>query len=98
MRKLGTVLILTALVAGLSACGHHQKYHETDLQDPKSFMAHFPDMDTDGDDLVSAAEFKTYFPDADDNVYKALDLNADGSVDHDEWHEFKLAHGLETHE
>ena len=98
MRKSVTVLFLTALVAVLTACGHHQKYHQTDLQDPQRFMAHFPDMDADGDGLVSGREFKTYFPDADDNVFKALDLNADGSVDHDEWHEFKSAHGLETHD
>jgi hypothetical protein len=31
-------------------------------------------------------------------VYAALDLNKDGFVDHDEWHEFKQAHGLKHKE
>ena len=57
-------------------------------------FAHFPDLDIDGDDRVNWAEFKKRFPEAEQKVYEALDLNGDGSVDHDEWHEFKAAHGL----
>jgi hypothetical protein len=72
-----------------------QSYHETDLPDPKTFNAHFPDMDTSGDELVSWPEFKAYFPQAEPKVFEALDLNKDKVVDHDEWHEFKAAHGLE---
>jgi hypothetical protein len=28
----------------------------------------------------------------------ALDLNDDAAIDHDEWHEFKEAHGMKDHE
>ena len=71
-----------------------QSYHDTTLPDPKGFNAHFPDMDTSGDELVSWQEFKAYFPQAEPKVFEALDLNKDKMIDHDEWHEFKAAHGL----
>ena len=32
------------------------------------------------------------FPDTTAQVFKALDLDGDGIVDHDEWHDFKEAH------
>jgi len=51
-------------------------------------------MDADGDDLVNREEFKAYFPKAEPKAFDVIDLNQDGSVDHDEWHEFKEAHGL----
>ena len=35
---------------------------------------------------------------SEEKVYKALDLDNDGSVDYDEWHEFKEAHGLKHKE
>ena len=75
-------------------CISKQRYHETELPDPKSFNAHFPDLDTSGDDFVSWQEFKDYFPQAELEVFRALDLNGDELVDHDEWHKFKEAHGL----
>jgi len=28
-------------------------------------------------------------------VFSAIDINKDGYIDHDEWHKFKEAHGLE---
>jgi hypothetical protein len=27
-------------------------------------------------------------------VFASIDLNKDGAVDHDEWHDFKAAYGL----
>ena len=98
MKKIPSVLMVICLVAVVAACGHQKMYHDMELQDPKNFNAHFPDLDSDGDDLVSWAEFKSYFPDADKNVFKALDLNGDASVDHEEWHAFKAAHKLEHYE
>jgi hypothetical protein len=88
------LIVLTAAALGLVGCAKHGRFHEQSLPDPASYNAHFGDMDTDGDDMVSWEEFKTYFPSAERNVYDALDLNQDGGVDHDEWHAFKEAHGL----
>jgi hypothetical protein len=51
-------------------------------------------MDSDGNDLVDWTEFEKYFPQAEPSVFKAIDLNGDGNIDHDEWHQFKEAHGL----
>ena len=68
------------------------------MPDPESYNAHFGDIDTDGDELVSREEFDAYFENAEPKVYNALDIDQDGSVDHDEWHEFKEAHGLKHHE
>jgi hypothetical protein len=55
-------------------------------------------MDTNGDDLVSWEEFESYFENTEQKVFDAVDMNQDGSIDHDEWHAFKAAHGLKHHE
>ena len=68
------------------------------MPDPKSFNAHFGDMDTGGDDLVNWEEFKAFFPQAVPEVFQAIDLNGDKLLDHDEWHAFKDAHGLREHD
>lgn len=75
---------------------HGKKYHSKTPGNPSKFNAHFPDIDTDGDDKVTLEEFKAYFPgEANlENVFKSIDLDGKGSLDHDEWHEFKAAHGL----
>ena len=92
-------LLAVALITILSiGCADKTYHHGRPMPDPASFNAHFGDMDTDNDELVSWEEFQAYFPDANKHVYKALDLNQDGAVDHDEWHEFKEAHGLKHHE
>ena len=93
------LMILSALLLITTAvnCSGHKRYHKTALSDPSAYAAHFPDIDASGDDLVSAEEFKAYFPESDPHVYEALDLNKDGAMDHDEWHEFKEAHGLKEH-
>lgn len=87
----GTVLVLAII---LVACSSSKSYHKDKLPDPSAYQAHFPDLDTNGDELVNWSEFKQYFPDTNDQVFKALDLNKDNGVDHDEWHAFKAAHGL----
>ncbi len=89
------VMILIMAVAG---CAKDNRYHKSALPDPASFKAHFGDMDLDGDDLVNWEEFKSYFPQATPDIFKALDGNEDSQVDHDEWHEFKEAHGMRDHD
>ena len=84
-------LVLLTLAVG---CSSGKKYHGSAMPDPQSFNAHFGDMDTDGDDLVSWDEFSANFQHAEEKVFNAIDLNQDGKIDHDEWHEFKAAHGL----
>lgn len=97
MKKNMPVLFL-AVFGLLIACAGKPTYHETSMPDPKAFNAHFGDMDTDGDDLVSWDEFKAHFPDAVPAVFEAIDINKDKVLDHDEWHGFKEAHGLKKHE
>jgi hypothetical protein len=82
----------------VSGCASESRHHKTSLPDPASFNAHFGDMDTDGDDYVSWKEFKSYFSQATPDIFKTLDLNDDSKVDHDEWHEFKEAHGMRHHD
>ena len=98
MKKMVFFLSLVFVIGMLSGCAQQTRHHKEDLPDPKGFNAHFPDMDSDGDDLVSWAEFQNYFPQAVPEVFKAVDLNGDGNIDHDEWHQFKEAHGLEHKE
>ena len=75
---------------------HKQKYHTKDLPDPSKFNARFPDMDSNNNNLVTFEEFKSKFPDASENkdVFKAIDLDGNGALTHEEWNEFKTAHGL----
>lgn len=91
------LLLSLALVIGLMSGCASDRYHKEALPDPQGFNAHFGDMDLDGNELVNRTEFKDQFPQANENVFKAIDLNGDGYIDHEEWHEFKEAHGL-THE
>jgi hypothetical protein len=98
MKKFVFFLSLILVVSMLSGCASQSKYHKGDLPDPKGFNAHFSDMDSDGDDLVSRTEFQDHFPQAGPEAFKATDLNGDENIDHDEWHQFKKAHGLEHKE
>lgn len=83
------------LLAGMFiGCSAPKRYHQKPLGDPSGYKAHFPDMDSNGNNLVSWEEFRAHFPKTNRDVYAALDLNKDGAVDHDEWHQFKEAHGL----
>lgn len=89
------LVILTALTVGCSA---GNKFHKTAMPEPKSFNAHFGDMDADENDLVDWKEFEAFFPNAQPEIFKELDLNGDEGVDHDEWHQFKQAHGMKHKE
>jgi hypothetical protein len=64
------------------------------IPDAKSYNAHFGDMDPNHDGKVNWAEFKAFFPKSDEKAFAAIDLNQDGAIDHDEWHDFKAAHDL----
>jgi hypothetical protein len=68
------------------------------MPDPQTFNAHFGDMDANGDGLLTWEEFAEYFQNAEEKVFNAVDLNQNGNIDHDEWHEFKEAHGLKQHD
>lgn len=87
-------MLSLAAVALSFACSGKNVYHKTAMPDPQSFNAHFGDMDSDGNSLVNWVEFKAWFPHAEQKVFNAIDLNTDKSLDHDEWHKFKAAHGL----
>jgi len=95
MKKWLALLILTAM--GISAVAHAASppTKETyNIPDATSYNAHFGNMDPSKDGKVSWPEFKAYFPKADEKAFAAIDLNKDGVIDHDEWHDFKAAYGL----
>lgn len=94
MKRLLLLTIPIIFVMLAVGCSSGKKHHSSAMPDPKSFNAHFGDMDADGDDLVSWEEFSANFQNAEHKVFKAIDLNQDGNIDHDEWHKFKEAHEL----
>jgi len=98
MKNTYSIIFVMIMMMAVVGCAQDKKYHKSELPDPVSFNAHFGDMDIDGDDLVNWEEFKAYFPQATPDIFKTLDVNGDGQVDHDEWHEFKEAHGMREHE
>lgn len=57
------------------------------------YSGHFGDMDANGNDQVNWEEFKNHFNHAKEKTFKGIDQNGDGSIDHDEWHDFKSNHG-----
>ena len=85
-----TILISMAILAG---GGGHNTFHQGSMPDPGPYLIHFHELDVDGDEAVAWEEFKQRFPDTTKEVFKAVDLDGDGIVDHDEWHGFKEAHG-----
>jgi Ca2+-binding EF-hand superfamily protein len=94
MKRLTVLTVVLSIMASAAGCSFKGKYHDTALPDPKEYDAHFGDMDSKKDGLVSWEEFKAYFPQAEPGVFSAIDINKDGYIDHDEWHAFKEAHGL----
>jgi hypothetical protein len=94
MKKSLLSLMTIGVFAAVVACSSHSRHHATPLPDPTGYNAHFGDMDKGGDGNVTWLEFKEYFPQAEPAVFAAIDLNQDGAIDHDEWHQFKAAHGL----
>jgi len=89
MRNIESIIVLAVILALTVGCGHHMKNADVAPTEVIHHGAHFPDMDTNGDDLVSWAEFKNKFPDVEKNIYETADSNKDGSLNHDEWHQFK---------
>ena len=98
MKRLLLFTISIVLIMQTAGYSSNKKHHSTEMPDPHSFSAHFGDMDTNGDDLVNWEEFSAHFKNAEKKVFDAIDLNKDGNIDHDEWHEFKAAHGLKHHD
>ena len=85
-----TVSLLIVLVVALSGC---TKFHKVDLPDPQAYrQAVFDDFDYNGDGMVTSFEFSKYFPDSDPEVFGALDLNGNGTIEKKEWERFKEAH------
>jgi hypothetical protein len=98
MKRVFFLVIPVIFVTLIVACPGGNKHHKTAMPDPESYNMHFGDMDANGDELVNREEFNANFQDAEPKVFNALDLNQDGSIDHDEWHKFKEAHGLKHKE
>ena len=94
MKKMGLCVGLMMVLGMIIGCANQGTHHARDMPDPSGYNAHFGDIDQNGDDVVKWYEFKAYFPDAAPEVFMELDLNDDGAVDHDEWHQFKEAHGM----
>jgi Ca2+-binding EF-hand superfamily protein len=67
--------------------------YSSDNKNKQDYSAHFGDIDLNGDDQVKWKEFEKYFPHAEEDVFKKADANNDGSIDHDEWHNYKAAQG-----
>lgn len=65
----------------------------SDHKKERDYGGHFGDMDLNGNDQVSWEEFKKYFEHAEETVFNKADKDGNGSIDHDEWHEFKEQHG-----
>ena len=84
------LLLFLALLFG---CSKKERFHQTDLPDPKSYEAHFDEIDSNGNGVVSWEEFDKYFFQAAPRAFEALDLNGDNVVDQDEWAKFRQAHG-----
>jgi hypothetical protein len=89
-------LVVCSLLVACSGKPH--RHHDAPLPDPKGFNAHFGDMDSGKDGRVGWEEFKAFFPHAEPAVFAAVDLNGDRTLDHQEWHAFKSAHGLKHHD
>ena len=98
MKQTVQLSILTALLALTIGCAGSNQFHKTAMPEPQSFNAHFGDIDADENDWINWKEFEAFFSNAKAEVFKELDLNGDESVDHDEWHQFKEAHGLKHKE
>lgn len=54
----------------------------------------FFSMDSDGDEAVSAEEFRRAFPSG-AAIFKAAETNGDGVLSHDEWETYKESRGFE---
>ena len=82
-------IILAFMVAGTLA------FASTAYAGGDKYEGHFGDMDTNGDEIVNQEEFVAFFKDNADpaGAFTIIDQDSSGSLDHDEWHAFKSAHG-----
>lgn len=94
MKRVAGVLTLLALTGFLFGFTSEQKSQNENIPNAESYNTHFPNMDKDKDRKVNWEEFKAYFPQATPQVFEAIDLNKDKSINHDEWHKFKAAYSL----
>jgi len=90
------ILLLISLSILLSA--FLTPAYSSDHKEKQTYDGHLGDMDTDGDDQLNWEEFKQYFPHADKHTFKKIDANNNGLIDHDEWHDYKAAHGYKHKE
>jgi len=95
MKKLSVLSVLIIVVCAAVAYTASPPTKEAyNIPNAESYNAHFGNMDPNKDGKVTWQEFKAYFPKADEKVFAAVDLNKDGAIDHDEWHDFKAAYDL----
>jgi len=95
MGFLALALSFILVTATAALCG--QSDHHEDSYNKGGGMAlkqHLSDLDTDRDDSLSFKEFKSAFPTMGQKAFDFLDSDKDGMLNHDEWHEFKKAHGM----
>jgi len=93
MKKILFLISLSILFAALISPAYSSDHKEKHIYD-----GHLGDIDTDGDDQINWKEFKKHFSHAEEDVFKKIDINNDGLIDHDEWHEFKAAQGYKHKE
>ncbi len=92
-----SLALLALIVFSFAADGYSTsppKMETYPITNAESYNTHFGNMDPNQDGKVNWQEFKAYFPKADEKTFSAIDLNKDGAIDHDEWHDFKAAYDL----
>jgi hypothetical protein len=94
MKVLTLICIFVFTFNAVAMAASPQKQEAYNIPDAKSYNDHFGNMDPNKDGMVTWPEFKAHFPKANEKVFAAIDLNKDGAIDHDEWHQFKEAYDL----
>jgi hypothetical protein len=59
----------------------------------QNYGGHFGDMDKNSDKQVTWDEFKAFFSHAQETKFQEADLDKNGTIDHNEWHQFKEKYG-----
>jgi Ca2+-binding EF-hand superfamily protein len=72
---------------------HPQRYHRTNLPNPKPYARPMAEVDGNGNGEVTWDEFKATFSNAKRNLFGAFDLDRDGVISSEEWAAFMAAHG-----